>query len=126
MLEALKGIKEIGGHEIVDINEFAREFGDDDGNVEWVGNYPMAIDFDKNVISFRIQKGQIRDVGVNGCQIDTMVEAVVIILQNANKTHPCKENLECINHLHDALHSLQERTSRRTRQGIEGTSKEDE
>ena len=112
MLETLKGIESIGGFDVKE--------------VEWnqpESNY-IEINHKENAITFKIQNGPIKEVGVNGCQVDTMIETAMIIISSLNEKFPCQENSEAINCLHGALTSLNNRKNRRVLRGIEGTSEE--
>jgi len=62
--------------------------------------------------------------GVNGCQADTIIETVRIIIDILNSKFPCPENYTAIEHLSEALYALEERKNRRIELGIEGESKE--
>jgi hypothetical protein len=62
--------------------------------------------------------------GVNGCQVDTLIHAALIMLKGLNAKVGCVENDNAINKLEMALHWLGQRTIDRQQRGVEGTSKE--
>lgn len=128
-LETLKGVTSIGGFPLIDLEEAKSlpELNPDGGPFDW-GKYdemrkdfPIAIAHNINTISFRIQKGPIKEVGVNGCQIDTLLETARHILEGFNQTVPCKENTEAIVHIGRALRCLEARREDRERREVEGT-----
>lgn len=79
---------------------------------------------DKNSLSFTIQNGPIKEVGVNGCQIDHIVMAVVEMLKEVQTKHPCKENACAITKFEEGLHWLEARKRDREKRNVEGTSKQ--
>jgi hypothetical protein len=76
------------------------------------------------MISFRIQNGPIKEVGVNGCQVDTLIYAARAIIDGLHKKFPCRENLMVLGRLADALYWLEIRKRNREKRGVEGKSKE--
>lgn len=121
-LETLKTVKEIGGFKVM--TEEDRVITN--GKIDWEATdekrkeYPIAIDFGKNMISFRIQKGAIKKNGVNGCQIDAMIEASRLIIEQLNGMYPCVENENCLLHLKKALGCLELRKKDRIKRDVEG------
>lgn len=115
-LETLKGLKEIGGYEINHLEKrvTAEEY-------EKVRKF-VNVNHDENTITFKIQNGPIKEVGVNGCQVDTLIHAAKAILEGLNKRFPCYENTQAINRLEMAIHWLKERTKDRERREVEGTN----
>ena len=79
---------------------------------------------DVNSISFTIQNKPIKEVGVNGCQVDTIIETAQIMIKELNKKFPCWENEQAINGLETALIALRNRKHNRELRGVEGLSKE--
>ena len=120
-LETLKGITEIGGFEVM--QERPKK---EDGTVDWAlfdierKTKPIYIDQDVNMISFRIQNGPIKETGVNGCQINTLIEAAKMIIQGLNSKFPCDENKIVIEYLDQALSMLEIRKLKREVRGVEG------
>ena len=86
------------------------------------GQYPVAVNHDSNVISFRIQNGPIKENGLNGCQLDTLIHAARHMITKLNERFPCDENGAAINSLSMAILHLQERTNNRINRGVEGLS----
>lgn len=78
---------------------------------------------DKNSISFTLQNGPIKEVGVNGCQIEDMIETCRLILLGFNKEYNCKENEQAMLCLTDALMHLTKRKLDREERGVEGHNK---
>jgi hypothetical protein len=118
-LETLKGILEIEGFKVV------RERGDlswsefDDKRKE----FPINITEEKGMISFKIQDGPIKENGINGCQLTTLISTAKIMLESLNKKFPCRENSITITKLEEALMWQSKRTEDRILRNVEGTSK---
>lgn len=131
-LETLKGIEKIGGFKVLNLEESKKNpiFIKEDGQFDWGKydeyrkEYPISISDEINTISFKIQNGPVKENGVNGCQVDTIIEAAKIIIEGLNKNFPCRENSLAITKLDEALMWLRERTRNRIERGVEGSSKE--
>ena len=80
----------------------------------------IAIDPCSNIIAFRIQDGPIKEVGVNGCQVDHVILFARLLLSRFNHAFPCKENELADEQLEGALYYLQERKKSREARGVEG------
>lgn len=121
-LETLKETKIIDGFPVERIVNFEfeleGEFSEDE--LKEVG---VAIHDKGNTIVFKIQNGPIKENGVNGCQVDTMVHACLMIIEELDKKFPCKENDTCIWHLRRAYMLLKERKRNREARGVEGENK---
>lgn len=75
----------------------------------------------KKYIDIKFQEGTIQDNGVNGAQIEDVIDALVDRLQGFQKGgHPCRENALAITKLEEARLWLNERTRKRKEQGVEG------
>ncbi len=120
-LETLAGIEEIGGYKVVRVKPPEMSWDDFD---KLRNEYPINITERMNTISFKLQNGAIKEVGRNGCQIDTILETVYLILEDFQKRLPCEENVIAIYHLDQAIHQLMLRQVRRVGLGIEGLEKE--
>lgn len=124
-LETLKDVKEIGGFGVIDL-DVARK--SDQFNLEEYDRVreqlPITIQHSENVISFKIQNGPVKEVGVNGCQIDTIIEAAKLIIDGLNKNFSCRENSLAITKLDESLMWLRERTRNREKRDVEGYLKE--
>ncbi len=105
-LETLKGVTQLDGFDVVD-----------------TGNKFVYVRHDVNSISFTLQNGPIKEVGVNGCQVDTMLAAVIKIVWGLNQKFPCKENAEALAYLDSAFNKLKERKANREARGVEGFNK---
>jgi len=116
-LEVLKDVKEIGGFEVGDSTDWQTS-----GDYSWA-NKKIIVNRDANTIAFVLQKGPIKEVGVNGCQIETMISASLLLIERHNCLYPCYENVTTMDALKDALAAQAMRTSKREARGVEGESK---
>jgi hypothetical protein len=82
--------------------------------------FPINITERMNTISFKIQNGPVKEMGVNGCQVDTIIEAAKLIVEGLNKYFPCRENAMVITKLDEALMWSAKRKSDRENRGVEG------
>lgn len=131
-LETLKGVQEIGGFAAVVMDELRakhpEKFNESGAmDYKWFESDVRPHNFvyirhDVNSISFTIQNGPIKEVGVNGCQVDTIIEAAKLIIEGLNKQFPCRENSLAITKLDEALHWLGARKKDREKRGVEGKS----
>lgn len=107
-LETLKGVKQLGGFDV------------------WASgnNVPafVSVDHDKNILSFAIQNGPVKENGVNGCQVDTLIHAAKAMIIGLNEKFPCRENALAVTKLDEAIHWLEARTKDRTQRNVEGTN----
>ena len=119
-LETLKDVKEIDGFKVV------REKLD---NMSWDefdklrNDYPINITDSMNCISFKIQNGPIKENGINGCQVDTIIAAAKLIIEGLNKKIACRENAMVITKLDEALMWSKKRKEDREKRGVEGFNK---
>ena len=131
-LETLKGIKKIGGFDVVIMDELREKYPEkfeESGQMNWKWfeqdirpNNFIYVRNDKNSLSFTIQNGAIKEAGVNGCQVDTLIEAAKVIIEGLNKKFPCRENAMVITKLDEALlWSIKRKLDRESR-NVEGTS----
>ena len=72
-------------------------------------------------IEIKLQSGPIKEVGVDGVQIDDVIELTKNIIEGFNKDHSCRENSIVITKLDEALLWLMKRTKDREKRGVEGT-----
>jgi len=77
---------------------------------------------DDNMISFRLQKGPIKEVGKNGCQVVDMIAMAKLIIERLNEQFPCRENAMVITKLDEAILWSDKRTSDRIARNVEGKS----
>ena len=112
-LKTLKGIKEIGGFKIIRVKPEDMSWDEFD---QLRDEYPINITDKMNCISFKIQDGPIKENGVNGCQVDTIIETCRIIIAGLDKKCPSDENKLAYNGLCGVLHDLgRQRITRRGR-----------
>ncbi|PEW74019.1 hypothetical protein CN449_15245 [Bacillus thuringiensis] len=72
-------------------------------------------------IKIKFQEGPIQENGVNGAQIEDVIDTLVNRLQSFQKGgYPCRENALAITKLEEARLWLNERTRKRQVQGVEG------
>jgi len=123
-LETLKGVEKIGGFEV---GHAEKAWEDEDGNsgMEDIANFNnkfVTVNHSTNHIGFRIQDGPIKENGINGAQVDTLIEAARLILVGLNKKFPSRYNNNAIAYLFSAIASLEQRTLDREARGVEGTN----
>jgi len=131
-LETLKGLEEIGGYDIVVMDELREKYPEKfnpDGSMQWEWfegeirpNNFIYIRNDKNSLSFTLQKGPIKEHGVNGCQVDTLIHAAIQIIEGLDNKFTSVHNKDAKSHLHQALYHLEKRRLDREARGVEGTS----
>lgn len=72
-------------------------------------------------INIKFQEGPIRENGINGCQIEDVIDVLVERLQGfQDGEFRCRENALAITKLEEARLWLNERTRKRLKQGVEG------
>ena len=131
-LNSLKDIQKIGGYDVLVMDDLREQFPErftETGAMDnkWFEETIRPTNFiyvrnDKNSLSFTLQNGPVKENGVNGCQVDTIIYAAKAILRGLNKEFPCRENSLAINKLDEALHWLEFRKADRARRGVEGKS----
>ena len=76
---------------------------------------------DHEVIRIKFQSGPIGEVGVNGCQIENVIDVLIERLYRfQGGAFPCAENSNAVEFLRKAKEQMELRTVRRVRQGVEG------
>ncbi len=134
MIETLKDVKFVDGYAVIDMTALKIEHPDmfrPDGSMHYhlfearirPFNFIYVRD-DVNSLSFTLQNGPIHEKGVNGCQIDTIIETAKVMLEGLNKQFPCRENSSAITKLDEALHWLGHRKKDRGARGVEGYAKQ--
>jgi hypothetical protein len=116
------------GAEVVDMDDMRRckpDMFDESGGMVWqvfdneIRPYKyIYIRREKNSITFNLQNGPIKEKGVNGCQIDCMIEAARHMIAEANQVFPCRENAIAITKLEEALLWLHKRKLDREYNGV--------
>lgn len=136
-LETLKGVTEIGGFKTFqnltegDGKEGATvQVGDEVKVIPWRDfggqfriDHPIGIHDGSNLLSFKIQNGPIKEVGVNGCQVNTIFATGLVMLEALNMSFPCPENAMAIIKAQELLMWLEERKRDREKRGVEGYNK---
>ncbi|AKQ08659.1 hypothetical protein [Bacillus phage vB_BceS-M2] len=75
-------------------------------------------------INIKFQEGTVEKHGVNGAQIEEVIEVLHDRLKGfQDGGFPCKENALAMHHLTQAKKWLDERTAKRKAQGVEGQYK---
>ena len=131
-LETLKGVESINGVDIVVMDDLREKFPEkfnESGSMdyEWFEkdirpNKFIYVRNDKNSLSFTIQNGPIKEVGLNGCQVTDVVAVAKHIIEQLQKKFPCRENAMTITKLDEALMWQNKRTADREARNVEGTS----
>lgn len=117
-LETLKGIGVIAGFPVLELSSTLSP--EDYAKVS--DREHIVINHEKNSISFQIQKGLVKENGINGCQIDAMLIAALNIIEGLNHHFPHVKNDEAVEHISKALDALYARKRDRTARGVEGTN----
>ena len=75
-------------------------------------------------IEIKLQSGPIKEVGVDGCQIDDVIFLCKEILSSTlfNKNVPSRQTALAITKLDEAIMWLEHRTKERKTRGVEGTN----
>lgn len=131
-IETLKGVESIDGFSVVVMDELRTKYPEmfrPDGSMHYhlfeekirPTNF-IYVRNDVNSISFTLQNGPVSENGVNGCQVDTLVETAALMVAGLNKKYFCHENEHAIKALNDALWWLKARKAERTSRGVEGIS----
>lgn len=131
-LETLKGLKEINGKQIIVMDDLREQYPErftETGAMDhkWFEetirpNAFIYVRNDKNSLSFTIQNGPIKEVGLNGCQVMDVIAVAKHIVEELNKKFPCRENAMVITKLDEALLWDMKRTKDRESRKVEGTS----
>lgn len=132
-LETLKGVEEIDGFKVVVMDELRDKYPEkfnESGSMDykWFEKDIRPHNFiyvrhDVNSLSFTIQNGPIKEKGINGCQVDTIIAAAKVILEGLNRTFPCDANKWACEDLQSALLHLEKRKKDRESRGVEGFNK---
>lgn len=132
-LETLKDVKKLGQFDVVVMDELRERYPEkfnESGAMDYKWfeadirphNF-VYVRHDVNSLSFTIQNGPVKENGVNGCQVDTVVEAAKTIIEGLNAKFPCRENSMAITKLDECLMWLDKRTKDRVARQVEGESK---
>lgn len=129
-LETLRGVTAIGGYPVVVMDDLRTQHPEKfnaSGAMDWTWFEKeirpksfVYVRHDKNSVSFTLQNGPVKTHGVNGCQVDTLIETAKIMLEGLDERFSCMENREAISKLESALEWLKARTRDREARGVEG------
>jgi len=120
-LETLKRITKIDGFDVVVVADCSGV----GCNIDYTRGKqnPVMINQIDNRIEFQIQQGPVKENGVNGCQVDTIIATAKLIIEGLNKNFPCRENSIAITKLDEAIMWLKKRKQDREERGVEGENK---
>ncbi len=71
----------------------------------------------------KLQNGPIKEVGVNGCQVDDVIKWARDLIASMNGKFPCRENSLILTKLDEALLWSLSRKLDRENRGVEGLNK---
>jgi hypothetical protein len=80
----------------------------------------LVIEPKTSLVQFKLQDGPIQEVGINGCQIDVILEIYLQILKGFNMKFPCRENSITITKIEEAQMWQQKRRENRESRAVEG------
>lgn len=129
-IETLRNVKDIGGYKVIHMDDL-REIHPEKFNASGAMDYQwfeseirphhhIYIRHDKNSLTFTLQNGPVKENGVNGCQVDEVITAAMLMIEGLDDRFPCKENKAAIFHLQEALYLLNKRREEREARGVEG------
>jgi len=95
-----------------------RAYPFEDSNLKAGVDWPIEV-YPDHVV-FRGQRGPIKEVGINGCQIDDLIVFTAKTIKAFNEEFPCEENDDALMHLERAWNSLDYRRQTREARGVEG------
>ena len=93
------------------------------GNIDTDGSQKFHGVTDDAVLTFRIQNGPIKEVGINGLQASDLLFFCKELFKSLNKAYPCRENALTITKIEEAIHWQDARTKDRESRGVEGLNK---
>ena len=112
----LRGEQEVG--------QMQELFAEDEIELESVVEAKTVVANTSYYVNIKWQEGTIEENGVNGTQIEDVIDILVARLQGFQQGgFPCRENALAITHLQEAQNWLYRRTMVRKKQGIEGQYK---
>ncbi len=129
-IKTLKGVEKIDGFSVVVMDELRAKYPEmfrPDGSMHYhmfeekirPTNF-IYVRNDVNSISFTLQNGPVAEKGVNGCQVDTLIETAKIMLEGLNADFPSGYNMSAIWALDSAIAALRARKAEREARGVEG------
>ncbi|MBC1331117.1 hypothetical protein [Listeria booriae] len=75
-------------------------------------------------VQVKWQNGVISENGVNGAQVNDVLEVTLKRLQALNSIYPCRENSITITKIEEAIMWQNKRTKDRIKRGVEGTNQD--
>lgn len=132
-LKTLKNVHSIGGFTVVNMEELKRDhpeqFNKESGqmNYAWYEKEIRPSNFitvrdDVNSLTFTLQNGPVKEKGINGCQVVTILETAQLIIERLNAEFPSDYNVNTLSALKSAIHWQHQRTIDREKRGVEGKS----
>lgn len=132
-LETMIGVEKINGVEVVVMDDLKsrhpEKFNKESGQMDykWFESEIRPSKFiyvrnDVNSLSFTLQNGPIKEVGVNGCQVEDVIAVTKHIIEQLNQKFPCRENSMVITKLDEAILWSKKRTADRQARNVEGKS----
>lgn len=91
---------------------------------QYIGRAETEINNNSDLYREFEEKHGVEYSGINGCQVDTIIETAKKILEGLNAKFPSEYNKTAIDNLDLAIKALQQRTKDREARGVEGTSNE--
>jgi len=129
-IETLRNVKDIGGHQVIHMDDLRvnhpEKFNASGAmDYQWFESeirphHHIYIRHDKSSLTFTLQNGPVKENGVNGCQVDEIIMAAMLIIEGLDERFPCKENKAAISDLQQALYWLNKRREDRQTRGVEG------
>ncbi len=114
-LETLKNVEKINGFKVHHGTKENRNESKKDDEF-------IVVNHIYNSLHYNIQNGPIKAVGVNGCQVDTIIKTCKHIIWGLNEEFPSSYNTKALDGLQIALDALKARTEDREKRNVEGTS----
>lgn len=74
-------------------------------------------------VTFKMQRGPILEVGINGCQIDDILTFAGLTIAMLNEKFSCPENADAVAGIQQALAALEARRRDRVKRDVEGLNK---
>lgn len=131
-IETLRDVKDIGGYQVIhmdDLRDVYPEKFNASGAMDYLWfeseirpYHYIYLRHDKNSLTFTLQNGPVEENGINGCQVDEVIRAAMLMIEGLDEKFPCLENKAAISDLHQALYWLQKRREDREARGVEGKS----
>lgn len=93
-------------------------------DIAMLAPHELAQDFVlRDCLKVKFQSGPVKERGVNGVQVEDVLEIALDRIRFLNSLQACRENACAITNIEQGLHWLQARTAKRQKLGVEGTHK---